>query len=169
MPNGEFRFLRNTLCVSATPSLSASRNNVMRLALGTSAPARFMASPMSQPLMPLPSPGRFGALVSATNTSPLGSTYSQRGWSSSEAKALTSSPAAGFGCSPLRHPIASATLIVGTSPRLGSGKTGLGPWAFSSGTSAGSQAKSNRANHAAIGIALALKDRVITGAEPTYM
>ena len=43
MPNGEFSPLRNMLRVSATPSPSASRNSVMRLALGTPAPAHFCA------------------------------------------------------------------------------------------------------------------------------
>ena len=60
--------------VSATPSPSASRSSVMRLALGTPAPARFITFFMTQPLMPLPSSGLGGALVSATSTSPLGST-----------------------------------------------------------------------------------------------
>ena len=39
MPNGELRFARSTLRNSATPSPSASRSNVMRLADGTAAPA----------------------------------------------------------------------------------------------------------------------------------
>ena len=60
--------------VSATPSPSASRSSVMRLALGTPAPAFFITCFMIQPLMPLPSSGFGGALVSATSTSPLGST-----------------------------------------------------------------------------------------------
>ena len=74
MPNGEFSPSRNTLLVSATPSPSASRNSVMRLALGVSAPARFITIFVIQPLMPLPSSGFGGALVSATSTSPFGST-----------------------------------------------------------------------------------------------
>src|SRR3569833_1681977 len=40
MPNGEFRFCRKTLRVSAMPSPSASRSSVLRLALGAPAPAR---------------------------------------------------------------------------------------------------------------------------------
>ena len=80
MPNGECERRRaNTVRVSATPSPSASRSSVMRLALGWPAPAFFISSFMNQPLMPLPSSGLGGALVSATSTSPLGSTYSQRG------------------------------------------------------------------------------------------
>jgi hypothetical protein len=72
----------NTCLTSATPSPSASRSRVMRLALGTPAPARPMTLPMTQlrtlatgPLPPslLPS-GLGGALLSATSTSPLGST-----------------------------------------------------------------------------------------------
>jgi hypothetical protein len=46
----------------------------MRFALGTAAPAFFMKCVMARPLMPFPSSGRCGALVSATSTSPLGST-----------------------------------------------------------------------------------------------
>ena len=42
MPKGEFSPCRKTLRVSATPSPSASRSRVMRLALGTPAPAFFM-------------------------------------------------------------------------------------------------------------------------------
>ena len=81
MPNGEFSPDSSTLRVSAVPSPSASRSRVMRLALGTAAPARFITFFMTQPLMPWPSSGRGGAFVSATSTSPLGSTCSQRGWS----------------------------------------------------------------------------------------
>ena len=43
LPNGEFSPLRKVLRNSATPSPSASRNSVMRLALGTPAPAHFCA------------------------------------------------------------------------------------------------------------------------------
>ena len=62
---------------SALPSPLASRSSVIRLALGTPAPASFMKNFISFALMPDASRG--GAFVSATNTSPLGSTYSQRG------------------------------------------------------------------------------------------
>ena len=41
MPNGEFKPDRKTERVSATPSPSASRSSVMRLALGTAPPAFF--------------------------------------------------------------------------------------------------------------------------------
>ncbi len=83
MPNGEFRSCSRTVRVSATPSWSASRSNVMRFALTVLAPARFITNPVAHALMPPgASSGLGGALVSATSTSPLGSTYSQRGWSS---------------------------------------------------------------------------------------
>ena len=49
------------------------------LVLGAAAPARFITRPMNHPRRPLPSSGLEGALVSATSTSPFGSTYSQRG------------------------------------------------------------------------------------------
>ncbi|MNY23542.1 hypothetical protein D3C86_1572120 [compost metagenome] len=74
MPNGEFRSLRKTERSSATPSPLVSRSSVMRLALGTPAPARFITCFMTQPRMPLPSSGLGGAFDSATRTSPLGST-----------------------------------------------------------------------------------------------
>ncbi|MCY1440204.1 hypothetical protein D9M71_564690 [compost metagenome] len=74
MPKGELRFSRNTVRVSATPSWSLSRSRVMRFGLGTPAPARPMTFLVIQPLMPLLSSGLGGALVSATSTSPLGST-----------------------------------------------------------------------------------------------
>ena len=64
----------NTVRVSATPSPSASRSSVMRFALGVAAPAFFMKNFIIAPLKPLPSSGLGGALVSATSTSPLGST-----------------------------------------------------------------------------------------------
>ena len=41
MPKGEFNESRKTERVSATPSPSASRSNVIRFALGTAAPAFF--------------------------------------------------------------------------------------------------------------------------------
>src|SRR5687768_18151743 len=78
MPKGELRFSRNGVRSSATPSPLASRSSVMRLALGTPAPAFFMKYPMAFALMPLLSSGRGGALVSATSTSPFGSTWIQR-------------------------------------------------------------------------------------------
>ena len=46
----------------------------MRLALGTAPPAFFWKSLKKNPLIPLLSSGRGGALVSATSTSPFGST-----------------------------------------------------------------------------------------------
>ena len=74
MPNGELRPVMNAVRVSATPSPLASRRSVMRLALGVTAPAFFMKNFITAPLMPLPSSGLGGALVSATSTSPLGRT-----------------------------------------------------------------------------------------------
>ncbi|MNF00036.1 hypothetical protein D3C80_1987980 [compost metagenome] len=74
MPNGELRFSMNVVRVSAIPSWSLSRNRLMRLALGTPAPARLIAFFITQPRIPLPSSGLGGALVSATSTSPLGNT-----------------------------------------------------------------------------------------------
>ena len=74
MPNGELSPVRKAVFTSATPSPLVSRSKVMRLALGTPAPARFISSFIATPLMPLPSSGLGGALVSATSTSPLGST-----------------------------------------------------------------------------------------------
>jgi hypothetical protein len=81
MPNGERRFSRKTARVAALPSVPMPRSRVIRFALGVPAPARFMNCFISQPLTPLPSSGLGGAFVSATRTSPLGSTVSQRGWS----------------------------------------------------------------------------------------
>ena len=72
MPNGEFRPSSSVERTSAMPSPSVSRSSVMRLGLGTPAPARFITRPMTHPLMPLPSSGFGGALVSATSTSPFG-------------------------------------------------------------------------------------------------
>ncbi len=80
--------------VSATPSPSASRSSVMRFALGTPAPALAITCFMTQPLMPLPS-SFGGAFVSATSTSPLGRTWSQRGWARPVAKAVTVRPRGG--------------------------------------------------------------------------
>ncbi|MCY1353630.1 hypothetical protein D9M69_399760 [compost metagenome] len=125
MPNGECRFSRNAVRVSATPSPSASRSRLMRLALGTPAPALAMIRPAIQPFSPPPS--RAGALLSATSTSPLGSTYSQRGWSSPPAKALTWVPVAATGLPPSGQPTAGAMLTVGNSVLLGGGSFGFGP------------------------------------------
>ena len=51
----------------------------MRLALAAAAPAFFITTPIATPLMPLIALESGGLLVSATSTSPLGNTYSQRG------------------------------------------------------------------------------------------
>jgi hypothetical protein len=78
MPKGEFSPVMNTDFVSATPSPSLSRSRVMRLALGTPAPARFITTSIALPFTPSactffePGSGS-GLLLSATSTSPLGS------------------------------------------------------------------------------------------------
>ena len=69
----------NAVRVSATPSPSPSRSSVMRSALGPAEPAFFIDRLKNQPRTPLASSGLGGALVSATSTSPLGNTCSQRG------------------------------------------------------------------------------------------
>jgi hypothetical protein len=70
MPKGEFNESKNADRVSAIPSPSVSRSSVIRLALGTAAPACYMNRLTNHALMPLPSLGRTGTFVSATNTSP---------------------------------------------------------------------------------------------------
>src|SRR6218665_818667 len=125
MPNGEFSPSSRVLRWSATPSPSLSRSNVMRLALGVSAPARFITRPVIQARRPPLSFG--GALLSATSTSPLGSRCSQRGWSSWPAKAATASPGAGVGFSPAAQGWAGAMLTVGNRRLSGSGSCGCGP------------------------------------------
>ncbi|WP_432746146.1 hypothetical protein ABXJ76_08850 [Methylobacter sp. G7] len=59
MPKGEFSpgRERKTVRVSAMPSPFALRNRMMRLALGTPAPAYFMVRFINQPLRPLLSSG----------------------------------------------------------------------------------------------------------------
>src|SRR5882672_3782248 len=126
MPNGDLRSCRNTLRFSATPSPSASRNRTIRLGLGTRAPARAISLPCTQERTPLDGSVP-GELVSATSTSPLGSTYNQRGCCRSVANAATASPGAAVGVSPAPHGLAGATLIVGTSECSGSGIAGFGP------------------------------------------
>src|SRR3984957_17810313 len=127
MPNGEFNPSRKTLLVSATPLPSPSRSSVMRFAVGVLAPARPITNLVTQALIPLPSSGFGGALVSATSTSPLGSTYTVRGWSSPVAKALTAIPLAAVGLPPAVQPIALATLTVGIQELCGAGRVGEGP------------------------------------------
>ena len=127
MPNGEFNPLSSTARTSATPSPLASRSRLMRLALGTPAPARFITRPAIQSLRPVDPGGLGGALLSATSTSPLGSTYSQRGWSRPLAKAATRVPVAATGVAPVGQPWAGATFTVGTKVGLGAGSLGVGP------------------------------------------
>ena len=74
MPKGDFNPSIKAERVSATPSPSLSRSRVMRLALGTPAPARFLNIAMNQSLIPFWSAALGGAFDSATSTSPLGRT-----------------------------------------------------------------------------------------------
>ena len=106
------------------PSPLVSRNKLILLALGCDEPARFITSFMIFPLIPLLSSGLGGASVSATNTSPLGNTYSQRGCCSCAAKACTFNPAAGVGIVPVGQPLAGAIFTVGSKLDFGSGKRG---------------------------------------------
>src|SRR5258705_12904366 len=115
MPNGELSPLMNAVRVSATPSPSVSRSNVIRFALGTPAPALPIRNFAIFALRPLPSSGLEGALVSATSTSPLGSVYTQRGCSSPVAKAATAKPDAATGLTPAGQPLAGAIFTVGTN------------------------------------------------------
>ena len=74
MPKGEFGPLKKTVRVFAMPSLSSLRSSVVRLALGTPPPARFVIRFITQPLGPQALSDRGAPLVSVTSTSPLGST-----------------------------------------------------------------------------------------------
>ncbi|MNT55193.1 hypothetical protein D3C72_1924120 [compost metagenome] len=73
MPKGELRPLRKVLRRSATPSPLMSRSREIRLALGTWEPAFFMNQLATLALM-LGGLSVPGAALSATSTSPLGST-----------------------------------------------------------------------------------------------
>ena len=127
MPNGELRFCKNNVRNSTRPSPSASRSKVMRFADGTPAPARPITHFMTMPLIPLPSSGLAGALLSATRTSPLGSTWIQRGCSKPTAKGVTAKPGMGVGITPWGQPTAGAMLTVGIRLLRGLGKVGLAP------------------------------------------
>src|SRR3954464_993828 len=127
MPKGELSPLRNVARVSATPSPSASRSKVMRLALGTPDPAFFWNSLKKNPLIPRPSLGRTGPLVSATRTSPLGNNVIQRGWSRPVAKAATRRPGAAIGVAPAGQPTAGEILSTGIGASSGGGRIGAGP------------------------------------------
>jgi hypothetical protein len=133
MPNGENRFCRNTCFCSAMPSPSPSRSRVMRFGLGTPAPARFITSFMTHFLMP-PESSFGGAFDSATSTSPLGSTCSQRGCSRPPANSVTVRPAAGVGLAPCGQPFAGAMSTVGISVLFGCGSCGFGPMPASAGS-----------------------------------
>src|SRR5690606_34119622 len=127
MPKGELRFSRKGVCTSATPSRSLSRSRVIRLALRTPAPARSIALSVNHDLILFFFPGLGGALLSATRTSPFGTTHNPRGGSRPLAKAWTARPSAGEGRPFSDQPTAVATLTVGISVLLGSGSAGLGP------------------------------------------
>src|SRR5450432_902462 len=137
IPKGELNPARNTECKSATPSPSVSRSKVIRFAEGTAAPAFLYPRLTNQPFKPLASSGLGGALVSATSTSPFGSTKSHRGWSSPEANAATRVPGAAIGLPPTGQPFAAATLTVGISDWLGAGNVGVGPNPAEAGRRAG--------------------------------
>lgn len=83
--------------------------------------------PAIHPLIPPPSSGRAGALVSATSTSPLGNTYIQRGWSNPRANAITRRPGAASGQTPTGQPSAGAMFKVGSSEFVGAGIVGCAP------------------------------------------
>src|SRR5205814_7500892 len=128
MPEGAVTLRRKTVRVSATLSPSASRSKVMRFALGAAPPAFFWNFLKKYPRIPLLSSGRAGALVSATSTSPLGSTYTQRGCSSPCAKATTDVPSAAMGFPAGGQPLAATTLTRGMRDLLGGGNEGWAPW-----------------------------------------
>ena len=102
MPKGRVQARPAARCARSASAVCRrlSRSRVMRLALGTPAPAlRFITMlHHASRFRPPPSSGRAGAWVSATSTSPLGSTSSQRGWFSPVAKAATRVPSAAPGC-----------------------------------------------------------------------
>src|SRR3546814_17131867 len=98
----------------------------MRLALGTPAPARFMTCFITAPFRPV-TPLLPGPLVSATSTSPLGSTYSQRGSSRPPAHRVTVNPGSGVGLAPLGKPSAGAMSTDGIRVRFGHGQIGRSP------------------------------------------
>src|SRR5690242_21602755 len=106
----------------------------MRLALGVPEPARLINFFMTQPLKPLRSSGLGGASVSATSTSPFGSTYTQRGCWRFAAKASTASPGAGAGFPPDGQPFAGATFTVGMTEECGAGSSGVSPVPTSDGS-----------------------------------
>src|SRR5829696_6003745 len=88
---------------------------------------------MNQPRMP---PARWrsaGPLLSATSTSPLGRTYSQRGCDRSLANARTVIPFATVGVAPSVHPTARATFTTGIHEVRGGGSVGFGPMVASMG------------------------------------
>ena len=87
--------------------------------------------------MPFPSSGRRGAFVSATRTSPFGSTYSQRGWSSPLANARTLKPSAGVGAASGDQPFRARTFITGMSACSWGRSTGWVPVTAETGSLAG--------------------------------
>src|SRR5436189_3190617 len=82
---------------------------------------------MNHPRIPLGFSRSAGAFVSATRTSPFGSTYSQRGCCSPLAKACARRSAAALGVDPSLHPTARATFTTGMRDVRGGGRWGVGP------------------------------------------
>ena len=124
MPSGEFRPCRK---VNFCTPPSVARSREIRFGLSTPAPARPMIRRATKPFTPLASPAYCGEFVSATSTSPFGSTYSQRGWFSPVSNALTVRPGAAIGLAPFCHPTTLATFTVGNGVCTGGGNCGLGP------------------------------------------
>ncbi len=124
MPNGEFRSVRND--AARLGHAVAVRVAQQRDAIGARharAGASSSSISMTMPLMPLPSSGFGGALVSATSTSPLGSTIQPARMiepvgERRDRDALV--PAVGF--APSVHPVAGATFTVGTTVLRGCGQ-----------------------------------------------
>src|SRR5438067_2237196 len=77
--------------------------------------------------MPLPSSGFGGASVSATSTSPFGSTYTERGCWSPFANRSTFKPFAAVGFAFSGQPLTGAMSTVGISDCRGWGMAGSGP------------------------------------------
>ena len=121
MPNGWFRLSRKVSRTSAVPSPSASRSSVIRLGLTPTEPAAARPSCISAGLSDLGS-----VRASATSTSPLGNTWSQRGLSRPAPNASTSKPSGAAGPRPSGQPITREKLTA-EADWSGSGSFGAGP------------------------------------------
>src|SRR6478672_13499563 len=97
IPKGDFNPERKTVRVSGIPFPFVSRSRIIRFALGVLPPAFPMKYLKKGPRIPLLSSGRTGAFVSAISTSPLGRTYTHRGWLKPLAKGATFVPGAAIG------------------------------------------------------------------------